>query len=113
MVGFNFTERWFRDSGLYNLNEKYQMDCIKRFIIDKCNWSKQKLQKETKHNAYFKGNQHTRSNDTVSFEQNSFSQDTAQIINNSGIGNINNFSASGPRLVYNSLLERKTHRDQL
>ena len=46
-VSFDFSEGWFRTSGLYQLNEKYQLDCIERFIIDKCNWSKQKLQKET------------------------------------------------------------------
>lgn len=43
----NFTENWFRSSGLFDLNEKYQMDCLKRFITDKANWNKKKLQKET------------------------------------------------------------------
>ena len=46
-VTFDFTEGWFRYSGLYDLNEKYQLDCIKRFITDKFNWTNQKLQKET------------------------------------------------------------------
>jgi len=46
-VTFNFTEYWFRTSGLYDLNEKYQLDCIERFIADKCQWSKNLLQKET------------------------------------------------------------------
>ncbi len=30
MVTFLFTERWFRDSGLYNLPGKYQMQLIRR-----------------------------------------------------------------------------------
>ncbi|NPD90684.1 MAG: ParB N-terminal domain-containing protein [Asgard group archaeon] len=47
MVTFSFTERWFRDSGLYDLNEKYQLDCMQRFIADKFQWSKTLLQSET------------------------------------------------------------------
>ena len=31
-VTFNFSEFWFRTSGLYDLNEKYQLDCLERFI---------------------------------------------------------------------------------
>jgi len=29
----NFTERWFRDSGLYDLNEKYQEQLMNDFIF--------------------------------------------------------------------------------
>jgi site-specific DNA-methyltransferase (adenine-specific) len=46
-VTFNFTERWFRDSGLYNLNEKYQQRLIQSFITDKFNWNKSKVQSES------------------------------------------------------------------
>jgi len=45
-VAFDFTEGWFRTSGLYGLNEKYQLECIQRFINDKSRWSKTLLQKE-------------------------------------------------------------------
>jgi len=48
IVEFDFTEGWFRDSGLYDLCDDYQMACLEAFINDKCNWSKQKLQQETK-----------------------------------------------------------------
>lgn len=44
---FDFTEGWFRTSGLYDLCEKYQRRCLQEFIDEKCNWSKNKLQKET------------------------------------------------------------------
>lgn len=43
---FNFTEGWFRNSGLYDLNEYCQKKIIDRFISDKCNWNKSKLQRE-------------------------------------------------------------------
>jgi len=46
-VVFNFTEGWFRTSGLYDLQEPYQSRCLQEFIDEKCNWSKSKLQKET------------------------------------------------------------------
>jgi len=42
----NFTERWFRDSGLYDLNESYQEKLINAFISDKFNWNKSKVQSE-------------------------------------------------------------------
>jgi len=45
---FDFSEGWFRNSGLYDLNEKYQLKCIQRFIQDKCKWKKAILQRETK-----------------------------------------------------------------
>jgi len=47
MVSFNFTERWFRDSGLYDLCEDYQLRFMKSLIKDRCIWSKSKIQKET------------------------------------------------------------------
>jgi hypothetical protein len=43
---FNFTERWFRDSGLYDLTNKYQSKLIESFISDKFNWNKSKVQSE-------------------------------------------------------------------
>ena len=46
-VANNFTEGWFRNSGLYNLNEYYQLKTINSFIDDKCNWSNTKLNTET------------------------------------------------------------------
>ncbi len=46
MVPFNFTERWFRDSGLYQLCGEYQQRLIDGFIADKCNWRKAKVQQE-------------------------------------------------------------------
>ena len=44
---FNFTEYWFRTSGIYDLNDDNQLKTIKSFINDKCNWSKSKLQRVT------------------------------------------------------------------
>ena len=41
---FNFTERWFRDSGLYELNQEFQEQLINGFITDKFNWNKSKVQ---------------------------------------------------------------------
>ena len=46
-VTYNFTEGWFRNSGLYDLNEQYQLKTINEFIADKCNWSNTKLKTET------------------------------------------------------------------
>jgi len=43
---FNFTEGWFRNSGLYDLCEKYQLALMESFIDDKCKWNKEKVQKE-------------------------------------------------------------------
>lgn len=46
-VTFNFTEGWFRTSGLYDINDKYQSRLMEAFINDKCNWAKSKLQSES------------------------------------------------------------------
>lgn len=43
---FDFTEYWFRTSGLYNLCETYQLKLINAFIADKFNWNKSKVQSE-------------------------------------------------------------------
>ena len=43
---FDFTEGWFRNSGLYDLCEKYQLALIEVFIADKCKWNNEKVQKE-------------------------------------------------------------------
>lgn len=48
----DFTEGWFRDSGLYNLCEKYQLRLMEEFITDKCNWNKDKVKREA---ARYKG----------------------------------------------------------
>jgi len=40
---FNFTEGWFRNSGLYELNEEYQTRVMNEFIEDKFNWNSNKL----------------------------------------------------------------------
>ncbi len=45
-TGTDFTERWFRDSGLYNLEAKYQLQLMENFIADKCNWNKDKVKRE-------------------------------------------------------------------
>jgi site-specific DNA-methyltransferase (adenine-specific) len=42
-VTFNFTEGWFRNSGLYELNEEYQARVMNEFIEDKFNWNSSKL----------------------------------------------------------------------
>ena len=47
LATFNYTEGWFRTSSLYDLNEKYQLLFMEKFIADKCNWNKEKIQKET------------------------------------------------------------------
>lgn len=46
-VTYNFTEGWFRDSGLYDIKPEYQLQTMQSFIKDKCNWSKSKLQSVT------------------------------------------------------------------
>lgn len=45
---FDFTEGWFRNSGLYDLNGKYQEEVMREFLDSGADWSKQKLKKETK-----------------------------------------------------------------
>jgi site-specific DNA-methyltransferase (adenine-specific) len=47
---FNFTEGWFRNSGLYDLRNccyNFQEKIIRNFINSGCCWSKEKLQQET------------------------------------------------------------------
>ena len=44
IASFDFTEGWFRTSGLYDLNEYYQQRLMDAFINDKLNWNKQKVQ---------------------------------------------------------------------
>ena len=51
---FDFTEGWFRNSGLYELRddfgnplEEYQMRIMKAFAGDKFNWNNAKIRKET------------------------------------------------------------------
>lgn len=47
-VSFNFTEGWFRNSGLYDLKETdYQEKLIDNFIADKCNWNNNKVKSES------------------------------------------------------------------
>lgn len=46
-VTFNFTEGWFRNSGLYNLSEKYQEKLMNDFIQDKFNWNNNKVKSES------------------------------------------------------------------
>ena len=46
-VTFNFTEGWFRTSGLYDLTEEFQLAFFERFKEDKFNWNKSKVQDET------------------------------------------------------------------
>ncbi|MDN6290945.1 MAG: ParB N-terminal domain-containing protein [Tetragenococcus koreensis] len=46
-VTFNFTEGWFRSSGLYDLDENYQEKLMDNFIQDKCNWNKGKVKRES------------------------------------------------------------------
>jgi len=38
LVAFDFTEGWFRASGLYDLCEKYQLLFMQQFIADKFRW---------------------------------------------------------------------------
>jgi site-specific DNA-methyltransferase (adenine-specific) len=44
---FNFTERWFRDSGLYDLTSDYQLKFFESFKESKFKWNKNKVQQET------------------------------------------------------------------
>ena len=46
IVAFNFTEYWFRNSGLYDLEGKYQERLINDFIQDKFNWNNNKVKSE-------------------------------------------------------------------
>jgi len=43
----NFTEGWFRNSGLYDLNENYQEKLMDDFIQDKFNWNSGKVKRES------------------------------------------------------------------
>ena len=43
----NFTEGWFRNSGLYDLNEKYQERLMNDFIQDNFNWNSGKVKRES------------------------------------------------------------------
>lgn len=42
----NFTENWFRNSGLYQLEELYQELLIDDFIASKCSWNNNKVKSE-------------------------------------------------------------------
>ena len=66
MVGFNFTEGWFRTSGLYELQEKYQL--LERKEIYERRYP------ETKHGGDRKSEDFKRK----SFSLDSFSLDTAK-----------------------------------
>jgi site-specific DNA-methyltransferase (adenine-specific) len=44
---FPFSEGWFRSSGLYDLNEYYQVQFMDAFLFDKLRWNKEKVQRET------------------------------------------------------------------
>jgi len=85
-VTFNFTERWFRDSGLYELNEHYQHKIIDRFITDKCNWNNSKVQQETsKYKLYIEMIQYAENN----IQDRSKLEDVISIINNDTYKSIN------------------------
>ena len=43
IVPFDFTEGWFRNSGLYDLCEKYQLRFMNTFIENKCQWNNEKV----------------------------------------------------------------------
>ena len=43
---FNFTEGWFRTSGIYDLNDDNQLKFMNWFIDNKCNVNKKKLNKK-------------------------------------------------------------------
>ena len=45
-VSINFTEYWFRTSGIYDLNKDNQLKFMNWFIDNKCNVSKKKLNKK-------------------------------------------------------------------
>ena len=44
---FNFTQGWFRNSGLYDLNNKYQKQLMDAFIDDKLSWKSNKVKRES------------------------------------------------------------------
>lgn len=44
---FDFTEYWFRTSGLYDLTEEFQLLFFDKFKADNFNWNKQKVQQAT------------------------------------------------------------------
>ena len=46
-VSFDFTEGWFRTSGLYDLNEEFQLLFFEKFKADGFNWNKTKVQQMT------------------------------------------------------------------
>lgn len=46
-VSFSFTEGWFRNSGLYDLEPQYQHWLLDEFIADRFNWNSSKVQKES------------------------------------------------------------------
>ena len=46
-VAHEFTEGWFRTSGLYDISEKYQLRLFESFKADKFNWNKSKVQAES------------------------------------------------------------------
>jgi DNA modification methylase len=46
-VTFDFSEGWFRTSGLYDLTEQYQLKLFDSFKTDKFNWNKSKVQSES------------------------------------------------------------------
>lgn len=85
-VTFNFTEGWFRNSGLYELNEHYQNKIIDRFIEDKCNWNNSKVQQETsKYKLYIEMIQYAENN----IQDRSKLDDVISIINNDTYKSIN------------------------
>jgi len=85
-VTFNFTEGWFRNSGLYELNEHYQNKIIDRFIQDKCNWNNSKVQQETaKYKLYIEMIQYAENN----IQDRSKLDDVISIINNDTYKSIN------------------------
>jgi len=45
-VSFDFTEGWFRTSGIYELNDDNQLKLMNWFIDNKCNVNKKKLNKK-------------------------------------------------------------------
>jgi len=45
-VAFNFTEYWFRTSGIYDLNNDNQLKLMNWFIDNKCSVKKKKLNKK-------------------------------------------------------------------
>lgn len=78
-VAFNFTIGWFRNSGLYELNDYYQNKIIDRFIIDKCNWNNSKVQQETsKYKLYIEMIDYAQNN----IQDRSKLEDVIDIINN-------------------------------